>query len=87
MRVQQHKKRNTTLPERNLEPNDKLGDVKPNLSDVIGDSSITTKLAREANRKQAKHDMKLRPTIQKMPKQGMATQRARHNIDQPRQGF
>jgi len=87
MRIQQRKKRNETQSERTVEPNDKLGDIKPQLSDGALGTSDTQTIAREANRKQARDGMKMRPTIQKMPMRGMAFMRARHNIGQPRPGF
>lgn len=86
MRIQQRKKRNEPS-ERSTEPNDKLGDVKPLLTDAIVVPN-TTAIAREANRKQARDGMKLRPAIQKMPVRGQAYNRARPGgVGQPRQGF
>ena len=87
MRIQQRKKRHETPSERTVEPNDKLGDIKPQLSDEVLGNSNTEAIAREANRKQARDGMKMRPTIQKMPMRGMAYMRAHHNIGQPRPGF
>jgi hypothetical protein len=71
MRIQQRKKRSEAVSERPVEPNEKLGDIKPQLISI----------AREANRMQATDEAKHRPAMMKMPKQ------AKHNIMQPRPGF
>jgi hypothetical protein len=80
MRIQQRKKRSEAVSERPVEPNEKLGDIKPQLSDEL-DMTDHISIAREANRMQATDEAKHRPAMMKMPKQ------AKHNIMQPRPGF
>jgi len=85
MRIHQRKKRNEALYQQPVEPNEQLGDGKPQL---ICDAIEAAKtVARKTNRAQAFDRMKLRPAMQKAPLRTAPYMRARHYIVQPRPGF
>ena len=82
MRIHQRKKRTEALSQQPIEPNEQLGDGKPQL--ICDAIETANKVARKTNRAQAFDRMKLRPAMQKTPLRTAPYMRAHHYIVQPR---